>query len=416
MKVAVIGSGGREHALCWRLSLSPSVDKVYCIPGNPGTETVAENVSISVDDLEAIVKFCGSAVDLAVIGPENPLNKGLSDALLGASVPVFGPSQSAARLESSKAFAKEIMESAGVNTASYREFSDKDAAREYSFSHGAPLVLKNDALAAGKGVCVVKENSEIDEAIEFLFGKQRARKVLVEKYLEGKEASYIVAVGGGKVVPMAASHDYKRLYSGQDGPNTGGMGSVSPTPHLSEADEERVLTDIIQPVLRELGKRGVDYTGFLYAGLMIEESGRISVLEFNVRMGDPECQSILRRLKGDFGLLLYLLATGGEDLPEISWDTKSSVCVVAAAEGYPYSPRKGDLISGIEDAQKMDDVEVYHAGTARNEDGQLITAGGRVLSVTAMGETIESAREKAFDAMGRIRFAGKYVREDVGLC
>lgn len=415
MKVLVIGSGGREHAICWKLKDSASVDAVYCLPGNPGISEIAVTEAVPVDDIEAILSFARSIKpDLTVVGPELPLSLGIVDAFRAEGLHIFGPVREAARLEASKAFAKEVMEAAGVPTAAYRGFSDMKELRAYVERTNPPLVLKADGLAAGKGVFVCLSREDLNAALEGLESMGKAAShVVAEEFLTGVEVSYIVATDGERVVPMASSHDYKRIFDNDGGPNTGGMGSVSPTPRLKADDEGLVIRTVIEPMLREMKRRGVPFQGFLYAGLMISPKNEIKVLEFNVRFGDPETQSILKRMEGDLAQLLYALTEKGSPLPEVRWRNESAVCVVMAAEGYPDTPKKGDLIRGIAEAETIKDVTVFHAGTARAADGSIRTNGGRVLNVTATGSSIAEARAKVYEACGRISFDGAQYRKDI---
>ncbi|MFC1886298.1 phosphoribosylamine--glycine ligase [Thermodesulfobacteriota bacterium] len=415
MKILVVGSGGREHTLCWKLAQSSSVKKLYCAPGNPGTAKVAENVAIDGNDIGKLVHFAKTHdIDLVVVGPEDPLSIGLADVLEKEGVIVFGPCREAARMESSKRFAKQIMEAAGVPFAKYKEFTTKTEAADYCASLSTPIVIKANGLAAGKGVCVCLEESEVGKSLDFVYDELKSDLVLIEEYLEGVEASYIIAANNNKIVPMASSHDYKRLLDGQMGPNTGGMGSVSPTSHLTAEQEAWVLDHIMKPVLAALNNRGIPFKGFLYAGLMISPEGEISVVEFNVRMGDPECQSIIRRMEGDLAALLYGLATNSEVLPDIRWDDRTSVCIVASAEGYPGSVAKGDEIVGIDEAEQLDDIVVFYAGAGVDENDRLLTNGGRVLSVTSLGKNLSEAKQAAFSGLERVRFRGRHFRKDIG--
>ena len=416
MKVLVVGSGARENAFVWRLSKSPSVTKIYAAPGNPGMTPCANFVAIKVTEIEKLVEFAKSEkIDLTIVGPELPLSLGIVDEFRKQGLRIFGPTQKASQLESSKQFAKEVMVAANVPTAAYETFENEEETRTYCNKLGAPLVIKVDGLAAGKGVCVCTESSQIEPALKFVFEDLKASKVIVEEFLDGVEASYIVAANGENAVPMASSHDYKRLLEDQSGPNTGGMGSVSPTSHLNAEQEVWVLDNVIKPTLAEMSKRGIIFSGFLYAGLMISPSGRISVLEFNARMGDPECQSIMRRFKSDFAELMYTLSDPEfSKLPAIEWSNDAAVTVVASASGYPSEVRTGDEIEGLDLISSFLDVVVFHGGTEFT-GGKLKTAGGRVLSITATGKTVDEARQKAYRASDMIQFNGKHVRRDIGL-
>jgi phosphoribosylamine---glycine ligase len=416
MKLLVVGQGGREHALCWKLSQSPQVSKLYCAPGNPGIGRIAENVAIAVDDLEALVEFARSkAIDLTVVGPEYPLSLGLVDCFAAAGLRIFGPSRKAAQLESSKDFAKRVMNSAKVPTARHCTFEDRESALRYVRETGAPLVIKADGLAAGKGVFVCQDLGQAEEALAQVYRELGQSTVVVEECLSGKEASFIVAAAGKIVVPLAASHDYKRIRDFDEGPNTGGMGAVSPTSHLTAQEEAWVVDHVIHPVLSEMERQGAPFCGFLYAGLMIGAAREIKVLEFNVRLGDPETQVILRRMRGDLCELLCHLSDKPANavVPRAHWSDESAVCVVMASAGYPESSSNGDVISGLEDVSSMKDVEVFHAGTAINSEGKLVTNGGRVLNITACGKDLSDARRKAYRAAEVIQFRGRQFRRDI---
>jgi phosphoribosylamine---glycine ligase len=417
MKVLVIGSGGREHTICWKLKQSEQVTEIYAAPGSPGIAEIGENTGIKVDDLDGLVKFAKEkSVDLTIVGPEYPLSLGVVDAFQKEGLRIFGPTRKAAQLESSKKFAKEIMVAAGVPTAAYETFSDKESALSYLKTRTAPIVLKADGLAAGKGVFVCHEIKDAELAVQELFDQFKSSLIVIEDYLVGPEASYIVAVSGNCIVPFAASHDYKRIRDNDEGPNTGGMGTVSPTPHLTAAQEDWVLSNIIGPVVEEMEKQKMEFSGFLYAGLVIAPDGDIKVLEFNVRMGDPECQVILRRMKSDLFSLLYELSDsdGEKNVQKQEWSDDSAVCVVLASSGYPENPLKGDEIKGIEEANTLDGVVVFHAGTGV-KDGKLVTAGGRVLNVTATGSNLSEARANTYQAAEKISWKGVQFRKDIGL-
>lgn len=416
MKVLVIGSGGREHAMVWKLAQSPQVTEVLCAPGNPGTAELGRNIPVPVDDLVGLVDLAErEGVALTVIGPEYPLSLGLVDRFEACGLRVFGPTQIAAQLESSKSFAKEVMTAAKVPTARYEAFDNREEARQYLLRQSGPIVLKADGLAAGKGVCVCHTISEAEIALDWLFDEFAPARVIIEEFLEGVEASYIAAVNDAVIVPFASSHDYKAIFDGNQGPNTGGMGTVSPTPHLSPAQEQQVLQTVIEPVVAELRRREMPFRGFLYAGLMIAPDGRITVLEFNARMGDPEGQVILRRMQSDlFELLMILTDPDGAQIPQQSWSDMSAVCVVMASAGYPQQPRYGDEIIGLTDLAEDNCWEAFQAGTKLNEEGVLVTAGGRVLNITAIGPDLSTARTKAYEGVSRVRFAGQQYRLDIG--
>ena len=326
---------------------------------------------------------------------------------------IFGATRDGALLEGSKGFAKSIMSEAGVPTAAYSEVKSRAEADKYCASAAYPLVLKADGLAAGKGVVICRNQEEANEGLDFLFGEIKADCLVIEEFVEGVEASYIIATDGDRVVPLATSHDYKRIFEGNQGPNTGGMGAISPTPFISAEKEKEILATVIQPTIEKMKERGTTFSGFLYAGLILRKDGTPSVLEFNTRLGDPECQSIMRRVDFDLAKLLFALATKTE-LPPISWKKETAVCVVMASAGYPNKHRVGDLIQGIEEAEKDDSVKVFHAGTKRADNKSIVTAGGRVLSVTALGKDFETAKTKAYDAVNKISFEGSHIRRDIG--
>lgn len=419
IKVLVIGSGAREHALCWKLKQSPLLAELYAAPGNPGMAAVARLVELKVDDISGLCRFARmEQIDLTVVGPEYPLSLGVVDAFESEGLQIFGPSRAAARLESSKEFCKQILNAAGVVTAACRVFEDGARLREHIESAVFPLVLKADGLAAGKGVFVCMQREEAHAALASGLGQPPGSRVLVEEYLSGLEASFMVATDGQRVATLASSHDYKRAGEGDRGPNTGGMGSVSPTPRLKPEVEEKILSQVIEPVLAEMRRRATPFRGFLYAGLMLDKNGRISVLEFNARLGDPETQSILVRLESDLlPLLLELSCSGGlvAPLPELSWSRDRAVTVVMAASGYPEKPRLGDSISGLDEAAQLPGVQIFHAGTKMQDANRLVTAGGRVLSVTARAGSIDEAARLAQQGCGLISFDGAQLRRDIGL-
>lgn len=415
-KVLVIGSGGREHALCWKLNQSERVSSIIAAPGNPGMARLGDVVPIAVDDFDELVRLAHQRkVDLTIVGPENPLADGIVDRFREVGLRIFGPTREAAQLESSKHFAKDIMSAADVPAAAYKIATTKPEALQLVRELGAPVVLKADGLAAGKGVFVCKSIGEAEVAAQDLFWRFHSSKVLVEECLTGTEASFIVAVGRDNIIPLATSHDYKRIFDNDEGPNTGGMGTVSPTPHLNAEQEEWVMQRVIRPVVAEMSKRGISFTGFLYAGLMIGADGQIKVLEFNVRMGDPEGQVILRRMESDLFSLLYGLSSPypDEDTLKQQWSSDSAVCVVLAAPGYPGRPEKGDEIKGIADAEATGAV-IFQAGTAL-EGEKLVSAGGRVLNVTGVGADIAEARAKAYQAVEQIKWMDKQYRKDIGV-
>jgi phosphoribosylamine---glycine ligase len=416
MKVLVIGGGGREHAIAWRLAQSPRVSKVFVAPGNAGTalEEGLENVALATtDDLIAFARK--QQVALTVVGPEAPLAAGIVDAFNAAGVPIFGPTRRAAQLESSKDFAKRFMQRHNVPTARHETFADAEAARHYVEAHGAPVVVKADGLAAGKGVVVATTLDEARAAIDMMLiankmGAAGAR-VVIEDFLEGEEASFIVMADGAHVLPLATSQDHKRLRDGDVGPNTGGMGAYSPAPVITPALHAKVMREVIDPVITGMEREGTSFCGFLYAGLMISTDGQLKVLEFNCRLGDPETQPIMLRMKSDFFTLLEHALAGTLDRAEAEWDPRTALGVVLAAHGYPEAPRPGDVIDGLPPAG--DDYHVFHAGTAL-KDERVVTSGGRVLCVTTLGHNVKTAQQRAYQIADRIHFDGVQMRHDIG--
>jgi phosphoribosylamine--glycine ligase len=417
VKVLVVGGGGREHALAWKLAQSPRLTRLYAAPGNPGIAAHADCVPVRDTDLDELVALARrERVELAVIGPELPLSLGLRDRLSDAGVSVFGPSQAAARLESSKAFAKDLMARYGIPTARFRAFQDAAAARRFCRELGAPLVVKADGLAAGKGAMVCATLPEADAAIrlcldEGAFGAA-GRTVVVEEFMTGEEASFFVITDGASALPLPAAQDHKTIFDDDRGPNTGGMGAYSPAPVMDEAMTGRVMEEIVTPTLAAMAKEGAPYAGVLFVGLMIGPDGP-RVVEFNCRFGDPECQAILPRLDEDIVPVFEAVASGRGLPASLRWRREASVCVVLASPGYPGTPRAGLPIEGVEAAAALPGVHVFHAGTARR-DGALLTAGGRVLGVQTLGGDIRAAIERAYDAVGRIRFEGMQFRHDIG--
>jgi phosphoribosylamine--glycine ligase len=416
MKILVIGSGGREHALAWRLKQSPRVQKVFVAPGNGGTarEEGVENVGVSaIPDLVEFAKNEG--IQLTVVGPEAPLAAGVVDAFRAAGLKIFGPTQAAAQLESSKDFAKQFMARHQIPTAAFATFTDAAAAHAYIQDKGAPIVVKADGLAAGKGVVVAQTAEEAHAAVEAMLSGnsmgEAGHRVVIEECLVGEEASFIVMVDGEHVLALATSQDHKRLLDGDEGPNTGGMGAYSPAPVVTPEIHAKVLREVIRPVVAGMQAEGTPFTGFLYAGLMIGADGRLGVLEFNCRMGDPETQPIMMRLKSDLVTLLEAAIDGSLDRVDAEWDRRCALGVVMAAAGYPDSPRKGDAITGLD--AKGEDFHVFHAGSAIEGD-QVVTAGGRVLCVTALGDTVKIAQTRAYEVAENIDFAGRQMRRDIG--
>jgi phosphoribosylamine--glycine ligase len=416
MKILVVGNGGREHAMAWRLAGSPGTE-VLITQGNGGTDEVARAVPAGPSDLDAVVRTAvEEGVDLVAVGPESPLAAGLVDRLSAAGIRAFGPTQAGARIEASKAFAHEVMEAAGVPCAHARVFDDAPAAMRFLASCALPVVVKADGLAAGKGVVVATTREEaIEAAKEFMVDGAlgaAGRRLVIEDHLEGQEASFMVLTDGEHVIPLAGARDHKRALDGDLGPNTGGMGAYSPTKLLGPTATKEVLRQVIQPTLDELARRGIHYRGVLYAGLMMTKQGP-KALEFNCRFGDPETQPVLMRLQGDLGEAMLACVEGGLRKVRLSFDARSAVCVVLASEGYPTRARPGDVITGVEDAARLPMVRVFHAGTKRRPDGALLTAGGRVLGVTALGDTLAEARDRAYQAASLIRFPGMHVRRDI---
>jgi phosphoribosylamine--glycine ligase len=418
MKLLVIGSGGREHALAWRLKQSPRIQKVFVAPGNGGTATEEGLENVAINAIPDLVAFAlQEGIQLTVVGPEAPLAAGVVDAFRAAGLKVFGPTQAAAQLESSKDFAKQFMARHNIPTAAFATFTDAAAAHAYLDAQGAPIVIKADGLAAGKGVVVATTLDEAHAAVDRMladntFGAAGAR-VVIEECLFGEEASFIVMVDGEHVLPLATSQDHKRLLDGDLGPNTGGMGAYSPAPVVTPEIHAKALREVIRPVVAGMKAEGVPFTGFLYAGLMISPEGQIKVLEFNCRMGDPETQPIMMRLKSDLVTLLEAAVDGRLDQVEADWDRRFALGVVMAAQGYPDNPRQGDAISGLGNAGGGEHFHVFHAGTVLRDD-QVVTAGGRVLCVTALGDTVKMAQTRAYQAAENIDFAGRQMRRDIG--
>ncbi len=417
LKILVVGSGGREHALVWKIAQSPLVEKIFAAPGNPGMAKDAELVPLAVEDIPGLVAFAAKRkVDLAVVGPEAPLAAGITDEMTRSGLLVCGPTRAAAQLEGSKVFTKNILAKYGIPTADFRVFDSYDDAEQYVLTHRLPVVIKADGLAAGKGVAVAET---YEDAVAFLrdvmenriFGAAGER-VVVEECLTGEEASYIVFTDGEKIVPLPSSQDHKRIGDGDTGPNTGGMGAYSPAPVLTPEVEEKVLREIFEPLLAGMRAEGTPFRGILYGGLMVE-GGRPKVLEFNVRFGDPEAQPLFMRLSSDLVPLLVQCARGRLTDAKMEIDPRPTVCIVMASGGYPGSYQKGFPITGIEEAEALGNVQVFHAGTAV-KDGRLVSSGGRVLGVTAVDDDIRKAIERGYRAAARIRWEGAYYRTDIG--
>ena len=418
MNILVLGSGGREHALAWKIAQDDKVAKVFVAPGNAGsaTENKCENVNIDILDNAAIIAFAKeNDVALIIVGPEAPLVNGVVDACRAADVKVWGPTQFAAQLEGSKAFAKHFLKRHNIPTAFYDVFTEVDAAKAYVEQNGAPIVIKADGLAAGKGVIVAMTNQEAFDAIDDMlagnkFGDAGSR-VVIEEFLDGEEASFICMIDGNNILPMATSQDHKRIFEGDQGPNTGGMGAYSPAPVVTADVFEKAMNEVMRPTVEGMKKDGHIYTGFLYAGLMIDAQGQPKVIEFNCRFGDPETQPIMMRLKSS---LVDLVEAGiAGNLPaEAQWDERKTVGIVLASKGYPETSSKDDVIYGLD--TEMTDAKVFHAGTAVNANGEIVTAGGRVLCVTALGNTIGEAQAKALELCEKVTFDGVQYRKDIG--
>jgi phosphoribosylamine--glycine ligase len=416
MKLLVIGSGGREHALAWKLAQSPRVQKVFVAPGNGGTATEAGLENAPVSAIPQLIEFARREnILLTVVGPEAPLAAGLVDAFVAAGLRVFGPTRAAAQLEASKDFAKSFMARHGIPTARHATFERADEAKAYVEKNGAPIVIKADGLAAGKGVVVAATRAEALCAIDAMMGARSlgdaGSRVVIEEFLQGEEASFIVMVDGAHILPLATSQDHKRLRDGDEGPNTGGMGAYSPAPVVTPEIHARVMREIIVPTVQGMASDGVPYTGFLYAGLMIDSRGNPKTLEFNCRLGDPETQPIILRLKSDLLELVEYALDGSLDRAAAQWDRRAALGVVLAASGYPEEPRKGDRIEGL--PKPTPECRVFHAGT-RLDGRQLVTNGGRVLCVTALGDSVRIARSRAYEMVNQIRFDGMQYRGDIG--
>ena len=420
MKVLVVGGGGREHALAWKMAQDEAVDHVFVAPGNGGTALDPALTNVPITDVPALVAWAAAnTIDLVVVGPEAPLAAGAVDQFRAAAIPVFGPTQAAAQLESSKAFSKAFMARHGIPTATFETFSDVALARAYIAKVGAPIVVKADGLAAGKGVVVAMTVAEALAAVDDMLLDNRlgvthnadGARVVIEEFLVGEEASFIVVCDGKTVIPLATSQDHKRLETGDLGPNTGGMGAYSPAPVVTTAIHEKAMREIIMPTIAGMAKDGIPFTGFLYAGLMITPSGDVKTLEFNCRMGDPETQPIMMRLTSSLAELMMAGATGQLDTVTLTWDDRPALGVVLAAEGYPANPRKGDTIQGIPAASP--DAVVFHAGTSLTPEG-LISSGGRVLCATALGSDIKDAQQRAYALLAPIQLPGAQFRRDIG--
>ena len=420
MKILVIGGGGREHALAWKLARSERVQRVYVAPGNGGTAADRRLVNVAITDPEALAQFAiAEKISLAVVGPEGPLSQGVVDVFRAHGLRIFGPTKAAAQLESSKAFSKSFMKRHGIPTAAYETFTDIDAAHAYVDKMGAPIVVKADGLAAGKGVVVAATLDEAHAAVDWMLKPEGglavqhndAPRVVIEEFLAGEEASFIVMVDGKHVLALASSQDHKRLGDGDTGPNTGGMGAYSPAPVVTPNVHAKVMHEIILPTVEGMAKDGIVFTGFLYAGLMIDAQGHPKTLEFNTRMGDPETQPIMMRLKSDLAEVLGHAVDGTLDQVELQWDRRVALGVVMAAEGYPENPRKGARVTGL--PAEADDAVVFHAGTALADNITTVT-GGRVLCVTALGDSTRGAQQRAYEVLKQVHFDGEQHRTDIG--
>ena len=416
MNVLLIGGGGREHALAWKLKQSPLLDRLYCAPGNAGIAQVAECVALDAADHEAVIRFCKeNKIGLVVIGPEAPLVAGLADDLEAAGLRVFGPSREAARLEGSKGFTKDLCAEFGIPTGAYRRFADAASARAYVAGESVPIVVKADGLAAGKGVVIAKTHAEAEAAIDACFAGAfgaAGAEVVIEEFLAGEEASFFALTDGKTVLPLATAQDHKRAFDGDQGPNTGGMGAYSPAPIMTDELCRRVMREIVEPTVRALREAGTPFKGVLYAGLMIAD-GAPKLIEYNVRFGDPECQPLMLRLKSDLLPALLAVAEGRLEDIELEWHDEPALCVVMATKGYPGAYAKGSEIRNLDDAASDPAVEIFHAGTKR--DGTRVLAdGGRVLGVTARGANIGEARDRAYAAIGKIDWPEGFYRRDIG--
>ena len=417
MKILVVGGGGREHALVWKIAQSPLVQTIYCAPGNPGIAHMAECVHIPAEDIDALLDFAqAEKIDLTVVGPEVPLTLGIADRFQALGFEIFGPNQLAARIEGSKSFSKDLMKKYGIPTAAYAAFEDRDAAVDYIKEQGAPIVVKADGLAAGKGVIVAMTEKEAIEAVDHImldqaFGPAGA-SVVIEEFMDGEEASFFAFTDGQNILPLASSQDHKRVFDNDEGPNTGGMGAYSPAPVVTAAIHDQIVETIVKPTIAGMAREGCPYSGILYVGLMIKD-GQPRVVEFNARFGDPEAQPLLMRMKSDIVPVLHACARGNLEVDKIEWHDKAAVCVVMASGGYPAAYKKGFEITGLETVLTMEDVFVFHAGTAL-QDGHIVNNGGRVLGVTGLGDTVAEAIESAYSAVDKIHWHDVHFRKDIG--
>lgn len=420
MKILVIGSGGREHALAWKIAQNKEVSRVFVAPGNAGTATNPDMVNVPISSVADLLEFAQKEqIYLTIVGPEAPLSQGVVDVFRAAGLKIFGPTKAAAQLESSKDFAKAFMLRHNIPTANYQTFTDAKLAHDYVNANGAPIVIKADGLAAGKGVVVAMDEAEAHTAIDAMLSDNKlgsaGARVVIEEFLTGEEASFIVMVDGKNILALATSQDHKRLLVGDKGPNTGGMGAYSPAPVVTPEIHAKVMREVILPTVEGMAKDGIPYTGFLYAGLMISPDGSVKTLEFNCRMGDPETQPIILRLKSDFVALAEHAVNGTLNLAEVEWDSRTALGVVMASHNYPDSPRLNDEITGLPKdlPNNLMDAQVFHAGTILR-DGKVLTSGGRVLCITALGETVKFAQQKAYQIADEIKFDGAQYRTDIG--
>jgi phosphoribosylamine--glycine ligase len=416
MNILIIGSGGREHALAWKIAASPLVDQLYCAPGNAGIAREAQCIAIDPAEHTAVIAFCKArAIDFVVVGPETPLAAGLVDDLESAGIKTFGPSKAEARLEGSKGFTKDLCHAHRIPTAAYERFNAVAPAKAYVRAHGAPIVVKADGLAAGKGVVVAQTIEEAESAIEMILGGglgEAGAELVIEEFLTGEEASFFVLSDGETALPLASAQDHKRAFDGDKGPNTGGMGAYSPAPVMTPEVTKRALDEIVLPTIRAMRAMGAPYKGVLYAGLMITPDGP-KLIEYNVRFGDPECQVLMLRLMSDLVPALMAARDGMLKSFDLRWLPDVALTVVMAALGYPGHYEKGSVIAGLNEAEKVDEVEIFHAGT-KDERGHIVANGGRVLNVSALGKTVSEARERAYAAIDRIRWPEGFCRRDIG--
>lgn len=418
MDILVIGGGGREHAICWALAKSPKAERIYCAPGNAGIAQIAELVPIQVNEFERLADFAlEKKIGLVVVGPDDPLAEGIVDVLEGKNIPVFGPRKNAAAIEGSKTFMKDLLKKYNIPTAAYEKFDHYEEALQYLHSQSVPIVIKADGLAAGKGVTVAFTREQAELALkDIMVGKvfgESGNQVVIEEFMEGQEMSILSFVDGETVRPMVAAQDHKQVFDGDQGPNTGGMGTYSPLPHIEDSIIQEAIETIIKPTAKAMVAEDRPFRGVLFAGLMITPDGKPKTIEFNARFGDPETQVVLPRLKSDLLEIFLAAVQGNLDQVEIEWSEEAAVCVVLASPGYPASYPKGLTIEGLDSAEIQKDALVFHAGTARRSDGEWLTSGGRVLGVVGLGASIKEARDKAYEAAGHIHFEGKHMRTDI---